>query len=115
MTRVKGAVTALKTRRNILARAKGFRNSRSNKERAANEMLVHAGNHAFAHRKLKKRTFRQLWTTRLNAALRAIDAGSYSTFIDSMKKKDVQLDRKVLSTLAKDEPEIFERIVKEIK
>lgn len=114
MTRVKGGVTALKTRRNILKRAKGFRNARSHKERAANEMLVHAGNHAFAHRKQNKRNFRALWTTRLNAALRATGLGSYSTFIDKMKKKEVALDRKVLSTLAKDSPEIFERVAKQI-
>lgn len=105
----------MKSRRNILARAKGFRNSRSTKESAAKEMLVHAGNHMFAHRKQNKRNFRTLWTLRLNAALRAMGAGSYSRFIDTMKKKEIELDRKVLSTLAKDNPEIFERVVKQLQ
>lgn len=114
MTRVKRGTISVKSRRNVLAQAKGFRNDRKNKESAAKEMLVHAGNHMFAHRKQKKRVFRSLWTTRLNAALRALQLGSYSTFIDRLTKKGVTLDRKVLSTLAKDNPEIFERVVKQI-
>lgn len=114
MTRVKRGTTSLKTRKNILGRAKGFRNAGKKKEAAANEMLVHAGNYAFAHRKQNKRNFRTLWTTRINAALRMLEVGSYSVFIDKMKKKDVAIDRKILATLAKDEPEIFERVARQI-
>jgi len=114
MVRVKGGVTALKRRKNVLKKAKGFRFGRSTKERMAKEALLHAGNHAFAHRRDKKSDFRRLWTTRINAAVRALGLGSYSKFIDTLKKKDVALDRKVLSTLAKDHPEVFERVTKEI-
>ena len=114
MTRVKRGTISTKSRRYVLKRAKGFRNDRKNKERAANEMLVHAGNHAFAHRKTKKRDFRALFTTRINASLRELGLASYSKFIHAMKKKNIGLDRKVLSTLAKDEPEIFERVAKQV-
>jgi len=114
MPRVKGGVTSLKRRRNVLKRAKGYRHGRSKKERAANESLVHAGRNAFAGRRDKKNDFRQLWIVRLNAALRENDAGSYSTFIARVKKAGVQLDRKVLSTLAKDHPEAFKRMLAKI-
>lgn len=114
MARVKGGVTALKRRRNVLKQTKGYRLGRSTKERQAHEALVHAGNHAFAHRKDKKGDFRRLWTLRINAALRSLGLASYSKFIDAMKKKDIALDRKVLATLAKDHPEVFERVAKEV-
>jgi large subunit ribosomal protein L20 len=103
-----------KSRRNLLARTKGFRNARKNKRGAAHEAIVHAGNHAFAHRKSKKRDFRALWTLRINAAVRALGMGSYSRFINSLKVKEIGLDRKILSTLAKDHPEIFARVTKQI-
>ena len=112
MPRVKGGVTSLKTRRNILKRAKGYRHGRSKKERAANESLVHAGKQAFAHRKDKKNEFRQLWIVRLNAAVRENGYQSYSTFISKLKKDGIALDRKVLATMAKDHPKVFERIAK---
>lgn len=115
MTRVKRGTTKMKRRRNILSQVKGYRFGRSTKEKQAKEAIVHAGNHAFAHRRKKKSDFRQLWNVRLNAAIRALGAGSYSTFIDSLKKKKVELDRKVLATLAKDHPEVFERVVNEVK
>ncbi|HET8581438.1 MAG TPA: 50S ribosomal protein L20 [Candidatus Paceibacterota bacterium] len=114
MTRVKRGTIANKTRRNVLARAKGFRNSRKNKEIGAHEVLVHAGNSAFAHRKMKKRDFRALFTTRISAALRQLGLASYSKTIHSMKEKGIALDRKVLATLAKDSPEIFERVAKQL-
>jgi large subunit ribosomal protein L20 len=115
MTRVKGAVHALKRRRSVLEQAKGYRFGRGTKERQAKEAIIHAGVHAFAHRKTKKRNFRRLWTTRINAALRALNIGPYGRFIDTLKKKNVALDRKVLSELAKDHPEVFERAVKELE
>lgn len=111
MPRVKGGVTSLKRRRNVLKRAKGYRHERSKKERRAKESLVHAGKNAFAHRKDKKNDFRQIWIVRLNAALREGNAGSYSTFIARVKKNGVLLDRKVLATLAKDRPEVFKRVL----
>ncbi len=114
MPRVKGGTTSLKHRKNTLARAKGYRHSRSTKERHANEALAHAGQQSFAHRRDKKNVFRQLWIVRLNAAVRENGFRSYSTFIDALKKKNIELDRKVLSTLAKENPEAFARFAKEL-
>jgi large subunit ribosomal protein L20 len=114
MPRVKGGVTSLKRRKNVLKRAKGYRHERSKKERRAKESLVHAGKSAFAHRRDKKNDFRQLWIVRLNAALRENGSGSYSAFVSKVKKAGVQLDRKVLATFAKDHPEAFKRILAKI-
>ncbi len=114
MPRVKGGVISLKRRRNVLKRAKGYRHERSKKERRAKESLVHAGKSAFAHRRDKKNDFRQLWIVRLNAALRENGHKSYSTFIATLKKNGVALDRKVLATLAKDRPEVFKRVLGKI-
>lgn len=114
MPRVKGGVISLKRRRSVLKRAKGYRHERSKKERRAKESLVHAGKSAFAHRKDKKNDFRQLWIVRLNASLRENGVKSYSTFISGLKKKGVQLDRKVLATLAKDNPEVFKRVLSKV-
>lgn len=115
MPRVKGGQISLKRRRNVLKRAKGYRHERSKKERRAKESLVHAGKQAFANRRDKKNDIRGLWIVRLNAALRAADAGSYSTFIAKLKKGGIALDRKVLSTLAKDHPEAFARVLAKVK
>lgn len=113
MTRVKGAVNALKTRRNILRQAKGFRFARSKKERAAYEALAHAGAYAFAHRRDKKGDFRRSWNVAINAALG--ETLSYSKFIGALKKQKIELNRKVLAEMAKDRPEIFGRIVAKAK
>lgn len=109
MTRVKGGVTALKRRRNVLKKAKGYRFGRSTKEREAKVAIRHAGSHAFDHRKDKKADYRRLWQVRLNAAVRGLGM-TYSRFIAALKSKKVELDRKVLSEIAKDNPESFKRI-----
>ncbi|VAW32836.1 LSU ribosomal protein L20p [hydrothermal vent metagenome] len=114
MPRVKGGTTSLKRRKSVLLRAKGFRHSRSKKERHAKEALAHAGLQAFAHRRDKKNVFRQLWIVRLNAAVRENGFRSYSVFIDALKKKSIELDRKVLSDLAKNNPEAFSRLAKKV-
>jgi large subunit ribosomal protein L20 len=114
MTRVKGAVNALKNRRSVLKAAKGFRFRRSNTERAANDALMHAGVYAFAHRRDKKGEFRRLWNVRLNASLRPLGI-TYSRFIDALKKKSIVLDRKVLAGLAETKPEAFKRVVESVK
>lgn len=103
-----------KRRRNILVRAKGFRHGRSTKKRQAMEALPHAGKNAFNHRRDKKTDMRQLWIVRLNAALREQGFKSYSTFINGLKTKGFELDRKVLSEFAQKQPEVFSRIVKEV-
>jgi large subunit ribosomal protein L20 len=114
MARVKRGTTKLKHRRNILARTKGMRGNIHKKERAANQALAHAGNFAFNDRRKKKGVFRALFTTRINAALRE-HGTTYSKFIDMLHKKDIALDRKILSTIAKDNPDCFERIVTEVQ
>ena len=114
MARVKGGVTSAKRRRNILVRAKGYRHGRSTKVRLAKESLVHAGKNAFDHRKDKKGDYRSLWIVRLNAAVRENGFKSYSTFIDAVKKANIELDRKVLAEFAMKQPEIFARILKKI-
>lgn len=105
---------AQKRRRNILDEVKGYRLQRSKKKRVAREAIYHAQLHAFAHRKDKKNDFRRLWTVRINAALMAFGI-KYSRFINILKTKNIELDRKVLATLAKDRPESFARIVESVK
>lgn len=114
MSRVKGGVIAAKRRRSVLKRAKGYRGIRSKKERFAKEALVHAGKYSFNHRKDKKTDFRQLWIVRLNAAVRENGHKSYSQFIAKLKKGGIALDRKVLSTMAAEHPDVFARISKQV-
>lgn len=113
MTRVKRGTIKNKHRKNILAQTKGFRFGRSTKKSAAKDALRHAGAYSFAHRKDKKADARSLWTTRINAAIRPFEM-SYSKFIDGLKKKKIDIDRKILSDIAQNNPETFARIVKSI-
>lgn len=113
MTRVKRGVIKKKRKSNILSQTKGYRFGRSTKVAQAKEAISHAGSHSFAHRKDKKADARRLWTTRINAAIRPYGM-SYSKLIDALNKKKIGIDRKILSGLAKDNPETFERIVKSL-
>ena len=115
MARIKRGTTKLKSRRNILGQTKGYRFGRSTKKKMAYDAIKHAGENAFDHRKDKKGDFRRLWTVRINAAVRALDFPSYSRFIDALHKKEIGLDRKVLSQIAKDKPETFSRIVEQVR
>lgn len=110
MTRVKKGVNALKARRNILRKTKGYKHGRSTKERQANEAIFHAGTYAFAHRKDKKGDFRRLWNVRMSALLKE-NGISYSKFIPLLKKNGVALDRKILAELADSHPETFKKIL----
>ena len=114
MSRSKGGLTSAKRRRNILKRVKGYRGTRSTKERLAHEAILHSARHSFAHRRDKKNDFRRLWIARLNAAIRENGGKSYSSFAGALKKQGIVLDRKVLATFAKDHPEVFARIAKKI-
>lgn len=114
MTRVKRGVISLKRRRNVLKQTKGFRSARKSKERAAREAIVHAGNHAFAHRRDKKNDFRKLWQTRITAGLRDTDL-SYSAFMGRLKKKNILLNRKMLAELAQKHADVFKKIVAEVQ
>ncbi len=93
--------------------AKGYRGMRKSTFKKANEAVMKAGQHAYIDRKKKKRTFRALWITRLNAA--AHEHGlNYSRFIKALKDKKVELDRKALSELAVNDPKVFEAVVKAV-
>ena len=122
MTRVKKGTNANKSRKNVLRQVKGYRFGRSTKERQAYEAIVHAGSHAFAHRRDKKSDFRKLWNARINASVRSLgkleasEAGTpatYSTFMGALKKKNILINRKMLADLAHNHPEVFNKIAKE--
>jgi large subunit ribosomal protein L20 len=114
MTRVKKGVHALKTRRNVLKKVKGYRFGRGTKEKQAYEALMHAGAYAFAHRRDKKGDYRRLFNVRINAALDA-QGQSFSKFMGALKKKGFNLNRKVLSEIAAKSPEAFNRIIAQAK
>src|SRR5258708_28631277 len=106
MPRVKRGVNAHKHRERLLKYTKGFRWGRKSKERTAKEALLHAWTHAFRGRKEEKRTARQTWNIKINAAVR-MEGMNYSKFIAALKKKNIALDRKILATLAEHDPEVF--------
>lgn len=114
MARVKRSKIAMKHRRNVLKRAKGYQFGRSKKEVEAKVALRKAGAHAFAHRRDKKNDMRKLWNVKMNAALRELGT-TYSKFIDALKKKNIILDRKILADLAENNPEVFKKIVEAVK
>ena len=99
MARVKRAVTAQKKKRKIMKLAKGYFGAKSKQYRAASEQVRRSLRYAYIGRKLKKRDFRSLWITRINAAARINDL-SYSRMIDGLKKAGVIIDRKVLADIA---------------
>ena len=110
MTRVKKGVNALKTRKNVLRRVKGYRFGRSTKERQAIDATLHAGAYAFAHRKDKKGDARRNWNVKISYSLKEMGL-SYSKLIGALKKKNIMLDRKILSTLVEENPTTFKQIV----
>ena len=93
---------------------KGYRHGRKSKERLAKEALKHAAIHSFNDRRKKKGDFRKLWITRLNGALQNVNE-SYSKFFDKLKKNKIELNRKVMAEIAKDNPAAFNRIVEKLK
>lgn len=114
MTRVKRGKTAHKKRERILKYTKGFRWGRKSKERAAKEALLHALSRSFRGRKEKKRNYRALWQTQINAAVRE-QGLPYSKFIAGLKRQNIILDRKILADLAQTEPKVFEKITEKVK
>jgi len=99
MARIKRAVNAHKKRRKVLKLAKGFWGAKSKQYRAANEQVMRSLRYAYIGRKLRKRDFRSLWITRINAAAR-MSGMSYSTFISGLKKAGVNVNRKMLADMA---------------
>lgn len=112
--RIKRGVNAVKKRRKILKQAKGYFGAKSKLYRTAREQVMKSGQYAYIGRKQKKRDFRALWITRINAACRLNDI-SYSRFIDGLKKANVTLNRKVLADMAVKEPEAFANLVEVAK
>ena len=114
MTRVKRGTIKNKHRSNILKATKGYRNARGSKKKQAKEAISHAGAHAFNDRRKKKNVFRRLWQVNINAALRR-EGLTYSKFIGDLKKKDIEVDRKILSQIAKENPSTWKRVLEEVK
>ena len=114
MARVKRGKTAHKRRKKVLKQTKGFKWGRKSKYKAAKEALLHAQSYAFRDRRVKKREFRKLWQIQINAACKK-QGLSYSRFIHGLKENKIEIDRKILSELAKKQPEIFKKIVKTVK
>ncbi len=114
MTRIKRGVTASKRRKKVLKSAKGFKWRRKSHFRAAKEALIKAGKYAYRDRRAKKRTMRRLWIIRLNNALRILGF-KYSDFIKLQKDKKNELDRKVLSQMAMEDPKVFEKFLEEMR
>lgn len=108
--RIKRSVNALKKRRAILKQAKGYRGSKSKLYRVARQAVMKSGQYAYIGRKQKKRNFRSLWITRINAACRLNDI-SYSKFMHGLKENNVSLNRKVLADMAVNDPQGFASLV----
>lgn len=112
--RVKTGIVRRKRHKKILAQAKGFRLSRRSVVKKAKEALLHAGQHAYNDRKIKKRVFRSLWIERLNGALSSMNI-NYSKFIAGLKKNNININRKILSEIAIYDPKTFAKIVEKAK
>lgn len=113
MVRVKRGKIAHKRRKHLLKYAKGFRWGRKKKYRLAKVAVMKAWRYAYRDRRAKKRNFRALWQVQINAACRQHGI-SYSKFIFGLKKNKIELDRKILSQLVQNHPQIFEKIVEKV-
>ena len=111
--RVKRGTASHRRHKRLLAKARGYRGGRSKLIKQAKEAVIHAGADAYRGRKEKKRQMRALWIARINAALRPHDI-SYSQFIAKLKAQKIDLDRKVLSQIAVEDPKAFDEIVKKV-
>lgn len=112
--RVKTGTVRRRKHKKILAQAKGYRMTRRRLIKKAKEAVLHAGEYAFAGRKLRKRDFRRLWITRINAGLSETGL-SYSQFMAGLKKAKIELDRKILADLVISDPETFKKILDKFK
>ena len=114
MARVKRAMHAKKKRRTVLERAKGYYGVRSRHYKAAKEQVQHSLQYQYRDRRNKKREIRKLWITRINAACRMNDL-SYSQFMQGLKLAGIELDRKVLSQMAYEDPQSFAELTEIVK
>ncbi|OGK08352.1 50S ribosomal protein L20 [Candidatus Roizmanbacteria bacterium RIFCSPHIGHO2_01_FULL_35_10] len=114
MARVKGGMTTRRKHKKVLKLAKGYWMTRHKQIKKAKEAVLHADQYSFTGRKDRKSDFRQLWILRINAAVRPLGL-TYSTFINRLKSKKIELDRKMLSKIAIEYPKVFEKIVEQVK
>lgn len=114
MARVKNGATTKARHKKVLKQAKGYFGSKHRLYKTAKEQLMHSGQYAFRDRKQKKRDFRKLWITRINAACRANEI-SYSRFIEGLTKVGVEVNRKMLSEIAINDPKAFAELVQVAK
>ena len=113
MARVKRGVTSHKRHKKVFELTKGHIGGRNSRIREAKSSLLHAGEYAFAGRKLRKRDMRKLWIVQLGNAVRN-EGLSYSKFMHGLKEKNIKLDRKILADLAVNHPEDFKKIISEV-
>ena len=111
MARVKNGAVTKARRKKVLKEAKGYFGSKHRLYKTAQEQVFHSGNYAFRDRRQNKRNFRKLWITRINAACRENEI-SYSRFIDGLSKAGIEINRKMLSEVAIDNPKYFTELVK---
>jgi len=114
MPRVKRGVTARARHKKVIDQAKGFRGRRGNVYRIAKEAVMKAGQYAYRDRRQRKRQFRSLWITRINAASRELGL-TYSVFMNGLKKAAIDIDRKVLADIAVFDKPAFAKIVEQAK
>lgn len=114
MTRVKPGTNTRRRHKKILKMARGYRMTRHKQFKKAQEAILHAGEYAFAGRKKKKRDFRKLWIVKINAAIKPLGL-KYSQFINLLKNKKIAIDRKILAKVAFEFPQVFKKIVNEVK
>ena len=114
MARIKRSIHARKKRRTVLSRAKGYYGAKSRSYRAAKQQVQHSLQYMYRDRRNKKRNIRRLWITRINAGAR-LNGMSYSVFMNGLKKAGIELDRKVLSDMAINDPAAFTAVVEVAK
>ena len=114
MARIKAATMTRKRRKKTLKLAKGFYGAKSKHFKMAKQQVMKSGNYAFVGRKLKKRQYRNLWITRINNAVRPLGM-NYSSFMNGLKKKGIELNRKMLSEMAIHDPKSFAALVESVK
>jgi len=114
MPRANSSVPRHRRHRKVVKQAKGYYGARSRNFKSAKEAVSKAGLYAYRDRRQKKRMFRRLWITRINAATRLHNM-SYSTFIANLKAKGIELNRKVMADMAMNDPDAFSRLIANLK
>lgn len=114
MARIKRGIVSRRKHKKLLKLTKGFRGTKSRLVRVAKEAALHAGAYAYHGRKLRKRDIRSLWITRISEAVK-LQGISYSVFINNLKKAKIELDRKILSDLVVNDPNVFKQILDKVK